>query len=1006
VAREAARPFDLEAGALMRVLLLGCVEQRYRLVVTMHHIVTDAGSMQVMVNDLLELYSATVSERATHLPSLDLQYADYVAWQEQVLSEEVLRGHLDYWRGTLRDQTSPLELPSELGASIASNRAAFVRFQLSRSLVDELRALARRCDTTLFVVLLAGFQALLHRYTGRRDVRVGVAVDNRGHDAFKGALGFFVNTLVVETAVDGTHGFHSLVSQLGQSWVDAQAHRALPFEALVEAVRPERSLERHPLFQVMFNHLEQQAPDLAMAPSLSMTRLERVMTTSQFELSLETTETDGVVEAHLAFSEGRFSRVVIEQFAEHYLNLLRACSESPDAALATVQLLSPAEVETQLVSWNATEKEFDRARSVTQLFEERVAERPAAEALVFGDVRLTRAELDARANRLAHKLLSLGVGPDVLVGVCAERSVELVVALLAVLKAGGAYVPLDPEQPRERLAAILGSANPRVVLTQQRFRAALPPHAAESWLLDGPESELVGHVSTRPALELLAASLAYCIYTSGSTGAPKGVANSHAGLMNRLYWMQETYSLQASDRVLQKTPFSFDVSVWEFFWPLMTGAVLVVAAPGAHRDPAALNALIVRESVTVVHFVPSMLQAFMTAGELERSPSLRDVICSGEALTQALATEFRGRHQARLHNLYGPTEAAIDVSFWQCGDEPTRTSVPIGRPIANVNLLVLDASLQLLPQGAIGELYIGGVALARGYQGGPDLTAERFLPNPYPRVSGERLYRTGDLARYHADGSIEFVGRVDQQVKVRGFRVELGEIEARLLEHAEVAAAVVLAREDVPGDKRLVAYVVPTVAPVSAEGREGGRFREQLREHLRVTLPEYMVPSSVVLLSALPLSPNGKIDRRSLPAPDDRFGVVASSSIPPRTESERTIYQVWRELLPNQNVGVNDNFFDVGGHSLLLLRVQGQLRERLGRELSMVELLQYPTIASLAAALEPPAATHSQARNSTDAADCKTAAGQATETHRGPDDAATQRRAELFARRRRVGSDR
>jgi amino acid adenylation domain-containing protein/non-ribosomal peptide synthase protein (TIGR01720 family) len=937
VAIEAARPFDLETGPLLRVLLLASTERRHRLVMTMHHIVTDAGSMGILVDDLVELYSATLNDRSPRLSSLHVQYADYVAWQEQVLSGDELRRHLDYWRGTLQEQASPLELPSaEVDAAGASDRTGIIRFQLPHSLIDELRALARRCETTLFVVLLAGFQALLHRYTGRHDVRVGVPVDNRGHDAFNRVLGFFVNTLVVETTIAGRHGFLRLVRELTQSWRDAQAHRALPFEALVEAVRPERSLERHPLFQVMFNHLEQQGGDVTIAPSLSMTRLDRVMTASQFELSLETMETDDAVEARLAFAPERLSQVVVERLAEHYLNLLRACCQNPEAPLATVQLLSPEQLQAQIVSWNATAQAFDRVRSVAQWFEQRVTEQPAAEALVFGDVRLTRAELDAHANRLAHKLVALGVGPDVLVGVCAERSAELVIALLAVLKAGGAYVPLDPEQPRERLAAMLAGAQPRVLLTQRRFQAGLPEHAAQTWLLDGPESDLAGYASTPPALQLAPASLAYCIYTSGSTGAPKGVANSHAGLSNRLHWMQETYALTASDRVLQKTPFGFDVSVWEFFWPLMAGAVLVVAPPGAHREPAELRALIERETVSVVHFVPSMLQAFVAAGELERSPSLRDVICSGEALPHELATEFRRRHPARLHNLYGPTEAAIDVSFWQCREEPTRTSVPIGRPIANVSLFVLDALLQPSPQGAVGELYIGGVALARGYQGRPDLTAERFVPNPF--AVGERLYRTGDLVKYRNDAALDYCGRADQQVKIRGFRIELGEIEQRLRRQPNVAEAVVALREDRPGQKRLVAYVVSTTTD---ERELGGDLHAALEQEL----PEYMLPQQYVRLDRLPLSANGKLDRNALPAPTQVTGTAHYEE--PIGALEVGLARIWAEVLRLQRIGRHDNFFELGGDSIVALQVVGKARA-VGIAIHAKDLFRSQTLEKLA----------------------------------------------------------
>jgi amino acid adenylation domain-containing protein len=622
--------------------------------------------------------------------------------------------------------------------------------------------------------------------------------------------------------------------------------------------------------------------------------------------------------------------------------LVGALESAPATSVRSLDVLPDAERRRVLVEWNATTREYGGEARLHRLIERQAAQTPDSVALAFEERELTYAEVNWRANQLARALRRRGVGPDVLVGVFAERSFEMVVALLAVLKAGGAYVPLDPSYPAERLGHMLEDARAPVVLAQRHLVSQLPRQTGDVLPLDASWAAYAAEAGED--LEDLGTpqNLAYVIFTSGSTGRPKGAMNEHRGICNRLLWMQEEYGLTGEDRVLQKTPFSFDVSVWEFFWPLLTGGRLVIARPEGHRDSAYLVKLICEAGITTLHFVPSMLRVFVEEEGLEACGSLRRVICSGEALPHELQERFFARlPKAELHNLYGPTEAAVDVTYWACRRGDERLTVPIGRPVANTQMYVLDAHLEPLPIGVPGELYIGGLQVGRGYVGRDDLTAERFVPDPFSRTSGARLYKTGDLARHLSDGAIEYLGRLDYQVKIRGQRIELGEIEATLDKHPGVRQSVVMAREDTPGDQRLVAYVLTQQsAPSIAE----------LKEYLSRELPAYMVPSAFEFLDALPLTSSGKVDRKLLPAPE-RSGSRQTTYVAPRTATEKMLAGIWAEVLGLERVGIEENFFDLGGHSLLLLQGYSRLRASVGRDLPFVALMQYPTVRSLASYL-------------------------------------------------------
>ena len=940
LAAEARLPFDLAEGPPFRARLFRLGADDHALIVTLHHVVGDAWSFNVLFRELGALYGAFSRGEASPLSALPIQYADYAAWQRRDGTSELLNPQLDWWTERMKGAPDLLELPADRPRpAVQKFRGGRHHLQLSAELTDRLRNIAGEHGATLFMVLLAAWQTLLARHTGREDVVVGSPIAGRSRAETEGLIGVFVNTLALRTDLSGDPSFRALVERVRGTALDAYARQDLPFESLVEALRIPRDLSRQPLFQAM---LMLHRPQGAFAlPGLLCEPVEADPGTSIFDLGLYAWDRPQGLGAMLEYNADLFDASTAARFVGRLRTLLEGIAANPDAPLSRLPLMTADET-ARLAAWNATECAYPGGECIHEIIAAQAARTPDAVAVVFEDERVTYAELDARANRLANHLHALGVGPEVRVGVCAERSVELVVALLATLKAGGGYVPLDPGYPRDRLAYMLGDSRVSVLLTQAHLAERIPPHGARTVLLDADWPRIAQESDVAPETGVGLDHLAYVIYTSGSTGQPKGAENAHRGIRNRLLWMQEAFGLDGTDAILQKTPFSFDVSVWEFFWPLMTGARLVVAKPEGHREPAYLARLIGQQGVTTMHFVPSMLQAFLEEPDLSACAPLRRVVCSGEALPAELAARFFTRMDADLHNLYGPTEAAVDVTWWACARGDDRRSVPIGRPIANTRIHLLDARLNPVAPGVAGELYIAGVQVGRGYLGRRGLTAERFVPDPFSATPGARMYRTGDLARWLADGSVDYLGRADHQVKIRGFRIELGEIEAVLAAHPGVREAVVVARTDAPGDTRLVAYL--TAAGDSAPDAAA------LREHLRAGMPEYMVPTAFVNMDALPLSPNGKVDRKALPAPEAKRD-EAVAFVAPRDETERAIAAIWREALGVEQVGVDDNFFDLGGHSLLLVQVHGRIREALGAQITVVELFQHPTVGALAARL-------------------------------------------------------
>ncbi|MCP4654143.1 MAG: amino acid adenylation domain-containing protein, partial [bacterium] len=875
------------------------------------------------------------------MPESEFQYGDYALWQRQWLTGEVLDQQLDYWRQRLAGASGILELPADRPRPrVQTFAGAREKILLTESLQQDIETFTQAQDVTLFMLVVATVTILLSRYTGQGDLMVGTPIAGRNRAELEDLIGLFVNTLVLRADLAGDPTFGELLGRVRDLTLGAYAHQDLPFEKLVEEIQPERNLSQTPLFQVMTTVDNNPATPWRLE-ALTLIPLRTEARTAKFDLTFYY----GVSKISIEYNRDLFDVTTVRRFLRHWQSVLTAAVSDPRKRLSRFGILTPAERQQLAVEWNDTAVPRASQRLLPELFTAQVERTPDGVAVQFEDQQLSYRELDRRVDSLSRHLCRLGVGPEVRVGVCAQRSPELVTALLAVHRAGGAYVPLDPDYPAERLGVMIRTAAPAVLLAQNAVAERLPESDADRFDLNDttwrtlPENRATAGKGN-------ADSPAYVIFTSGSTGQPKGCTNSHRAIVNRLLWMQETYQLGPEDRVLQKTPFSFDVSVWEFFWPLMTGACLVLARPGGHRDPVYLHRVVRERRITTVHFVPSMLRSFLESPGLDAGTSLRWVIASGEALPADLRDHPAKLPRTVLHNLYGPTEAAVDVTFQPCDVVSDNDVVAIGRPISNLRMHLLDATLRPVPVGVAGELFIAGMGLGRGYHARPGLTAERFIPNPEGREAGERMYRTGDLARFLPDGRIEFLGRIDHQVKIRGFRIELGEIEAVLRRHPSVGEVVVVNREDASGTQTLAAYLTPHDQVPGGEGE----WLRPLRGFLEQRLPEYMVPAAFTALDALPLTASGKVDRNALPAPGAESG--EAELVVPETPLEEILAGIWAEVLGRERVGTRDDFFALGGHSLLATRVISRIRRHLGVELPLHSFFQVPTVAQLARRVE------------------------------------------------------
>ncbi|TDY89191.1 UNVERIFIED_ORG: amino acid adenylation domain-containing protein [Herbaspirillum seropedicae] len=955
------QPFDLTHGPLVRACLLALDDGSHVLGMVMHHIISDGASMHLLIEELAQLYAELHAGRQSGLAPAILHYVDYIAWQQARADDPEHRVALDYWARELAvpaGQAQPvLALPVDRARPVlARYHASHHHFALPDDLLAGLRGQARQAGVTLFALLLSGLQALLHRYTGQQDIRVGVPVANRSHPDLLGVVGFFVNTLVLRASFDEDITLAQLLAQTAQRTLLAQRHQGLSFEQLVEVLQPERSLTHSALFQVMFNHLPQHYAASAQGLGDVVEELFLPDREAQFELTLDTREhPDGRVSAVLTYAKELFDPQRIAQLAQSYLAILRALVDEPQQLVAEVALLSPAQ-QAQLQQWGCNPQRYPLDPPIHVRIAQQARRTPEAIALVLDRQQLSYAQLEARANQMARQLLAMGVQPEQRIGLALERSLDMVPALLAILKAGACFVPLDPQYPRARLTAMIEDSRIRLALTQSHMREHLPGQAGVRWLeLDRlPAPAATSDFMEAPDVITHPAQLAYVIYTSGSTGRPKGVAVSHGALVEHTQLSAEFSRLRNDDRMLQFATLNFDGFIEQLFPPLLVGASVVLRGPQLWSPEEFQQRL--REHEISIADLPTaywhaLIQSFARQGQSDYG-RLREIHIGGEAMPAESIATWRqaGLSAVRLLNTYGPTEAVVVASLLDCdpfvqGQREVPTQMPIGQPLAGRSLHVLDERLQALPAGVPGELYIGGDLLARGYLERPGLTAERFVADPGSEAGG-RLYRTGDLVCWNAQGELHYLGRSDLQVKLRGFRVELGEIEAQLLAQPEVRQAIVVAHQ-----ARLVGYA--SLYP----GQE--LSTAQLRERLRASLPDYMVPATVIVLEQLPTNPNGKIDRHALPAPAD---VIAVGGLAPVGQLEEQLAGIWRELLRLEQVGRDDNFFELGGHSLLLLVAHERIKAlSLACVPSVVDLFRYPTIATLAAFLDGAAPTRNDA---------------------------------------------
>ena len=961
--QEEAKPFNLNRGPLLRVNLVKLSATESMLLITMHHIISDGLSLGVFLKELSILYTTYSQGGLPSLPKLPIQYADFAVWQKQYLSGEVLETQLNYWKQSLANAPELLQLPTDRSRpTVQTYQGATYCWTIETELTEKLQNLSHENGTTLFMTMFAAFATLLYRYSGQSDILIGSPIANRNRSEIESLIGFFINTLVLRTAFVDNPSFEELLAQVKETTLKGYEHQDLPFEKVVEALQPQRSLSHSPLFQVMFNLMNTRMSKVEL-PGVNLSLIKPQNTSAKFDLTLSVSETESGLLNEWEYNTDLFDSSTIDRMAGHFQNLLSAIVENSAQKVSELPMLSTAENRQLLVEWNNTAVEYPQSQCIHKLFEQQVEKTPDAVAVVFEGEQLTYSQLNTKANQLAHYLQNLGVKPETLVGICVERSVEMVIGLLGILKAGAAYVPLDPSYPQQRIELILSDSQASILLTQKHLVATLPESQARVLCLDSEE------IFTNQSSENLVSNvndenLAYVIYTSGSTGKPKGVQIPHRNVVNFLLSMQQQPGITEEDVLLAVTTISFDIAGLEIYLPLITGAKVVLASRAVTTDGIELAKQISLSNVTVMQGTPATWQLLLASG-WQGNQNLK-ILCGGEALPTDLARQLLNCGHS-VWNLYGPTETTIWSTASQVEvSQLEKASIPIGRPIANTQLYILDGNDQPVPIGVSGELHIGGAGLARGYLNRPELTAEKFitipLPSPLERgrlekipplergkpdkipplergVRGDSLslYKTGDLARYLPDGNIEYLGRIDNQVKLRGFRIELGEIESVLSSHLQVQQTVVICREDIPGNKQLVAYLVTSEPELNSS---------ELRLYLQSKLPEYMLPSAFVLLETLPLTPNGKIDRKALPAPDINL-TRSHEYVPPQTETEKQIATVLQEVLQLEKVSIYDNFFELGANSLILVKVNSKLREILSIELPLLDMFTYPNIKAL-----------------------------------------------------------
>jgi amino acid adenylation domain-containing protein len=943
ITEDALKPFKLDVGPLFRTSLIKTDKDDYIILFNMHHSISDGWSTGILMREIGALYDAFIKGLPSPLPDLKIQYADYSAWQRSWLKDKVLEKQLNYWKKDIGFNPPALDLPVDHPRpAMQTFNGDTLSFQLSKELSDGLTEISQKQGVTIFMTLMAAYQTLLHHYSNQDEIIVGSPIANRTHSETEELIGFFVNTLVLKSDFSGDPSFIELLKHVRKTTLGSYAHQDIPFEQLVDELQPERDMTHSPLFQAMF--VLQNTPlgggesNSMQFPSIRMEVLEADAKTAKFDLTLVMMEDKRGFLTEFEYNTDLFEKATIERMQNHFQTLLQNIVADPQQCISELSLIADEEKNLILRDWNKTQVDFPNNKCIHELFEERVAKTPNKTAVVFADKQLTFSKLNERANQLAYYLINLGVGPEKLVGISIERSIEMVVGLLGVLKAGGVYVPIDPAYPEDRIAYIIDDAEIDILLTQKSLSNLFPKESINKICLDSNWTVISSQSKENPANKTSAENLAYMIYTSGSTGRPKGTMLQHRGLCNLTMEQIKDFELDESSRTLQFASFSFDASVSDIFTTLISGATLYLAEKEELIPGPGLVNLLKDNKISVVTLPPSVSAVLQN----EQFPDLKTLISAGEACPRDIAEKWS--QERRFLNAYGPTENTVCASSFHVSEIPQRAAIPIGKPIGNVQLYILNKNLNPLPVGIPGELCIGGINLARGYFKQPDLTSKKFAPNPFCSSPGERIYRSGDLARFLPDGNIEFLGRIDQQVKIRGFRIELGEIEVLLNEHEDIADAMVMVREDSPGDQRLAAYYV--------SDQKNTPDIAALRNHLKNRLPDYMVPSAFVWLEAFPLTPNGKVDFRALPKPEKEHFEAKAVFVAPRTNEESQLADLWKEILNIDKIGIHDNFFGLGGHSLLATQLISRIRDVFGVDVELRYIFEAPTIAGFMIAIE------------------------------------------------------
>ena len=947
---QAAQPFDIPQGPHLAVHLFRLEPENHVLLLSLHHIISDEWSTDVFLRELREIYQAYVRGGESPLPELPIQYSDFAAWQRDRLEGDALQKQVAYWKDQLADAPALLEMPTDRPRPpVQRFEGRSKLFSLPLHLMENLKAVGNEENATLFMVLLAAFNVLLHRYSRQNDIVVGTPIANRTRPEIERLIGPVANTLALRTDLSGLPTFREVLRRIKEVTLGAYAHQDLPFEKLVEELQPDRNLSYSPIFQVLFILQNLSARSVEDAAG-KLTAPFRVDTgTSKFDLTVLLAEEVDGLSGYVEYDTMLYDGTSIDRMIGHMQCLLQGIVDDPDGPIRSLPILPPDEQQQIVGDWNATTAGYEDDQCAQQLFESQVERTPDAFAVEFIGSKLTYRELNERANQLAWFLKQQGVGPEIRVGICMERSLEVVVALLGVLKAGGVHTPLDPGYPKERLGFMLSDAQMQIVLTQTSMQEVLPKHELPTLLLDVEWSRVEAFATNNPSIETKPDNLAYVVYTSGSTGRPKGVAMRHRTLANLFQWQLKRYRNNPVARTLQFTSFSFDVSVQEILNTLCTGGVLIMMPEELRREPLRAAEFLIENEIERLYLPFTALHLLCEGFEaIDRYPAtLQEIVSTGEQmrLTEPIRRSLAKVSGLVLHNQYGPTETHFATGFSLKGDPHAWPTLPlVGRPLDNTRIYVLDEYYQAVPIGVAGEVYIGGVPIARGYLERPRQNAEKFLPDPYCQEPSERIYRTGDLARFCADGNLEYLGRLDHQVKIRGYRIELGEVEATLVKNLEVQSAVVVPSQDASGTNRLLAFVIP---------REGlTPTVTDLRQYLKEKLPEYMVPTTIVISETLPISPNGKIDRKALSVPDSSRPEIEEDYVAAQTEFEMVLAKIWCEVLEIERVGVDDNFFDLGGHSLLATQVFSRIAEAMHVRLRLRRLFESPTIRELAVVVQ------------------------------------------------------